>query len=280
MKIFISWSKDTSHKVAESFRELLPHMFKNLELFISSEDIEKGERWEKKVFEKLRDTDYGIVCLTEEGINSPWLNFEAGALAKNSNSRLYTLFFGVTLQDIKSSPLTHFQSTDYREDDVKKMIKWINKNYDQPLSDDVFNQKFEDFWKNFTEKLNPIYESIKKKAVFVLEEEELDVMEEIKTLKSTLLNLRVEKCSIKEIATISDSPNLIIYVYSQSSQSQENLKKIITYVQNQKQSPSLIIYTLDNKKLKNDEFTMAKPYKIANFSDTLMERCKDVFNKN
>lgn len=276
MKVFISWSGKISRQVAESFRELLPYMFERIEPFASFEDIKKGEKGIQKILQELENTKFGIICLTPESVNSPWLNFEAGALAKTNDSQICTFLFGITRKELDASPLRDFQSTSYDKDDLRKLIQDMNHNYDSPLTETMLNNKFEDFWSKLTEKLNPISESLKQEVVFILEEKGLNVTQEKNNLQSTFSNLAIKTYPVEEIATLSNCPNLIIYIYSQSSQSQQKLEQTINYVQSQPQSPPLIIYTLDNKKLNDDEFAKAKIYKLANFPDTLIERCKEI----
>ncbi|MGB5771860.1 MAG: TIR domain-containing protein [Crocosphaera sp.] len=283
MKVFISWSGKTSRQVAECFRELLPYMFERIEPFASFEDIEKGQQGIVKILQELENTKFGIICLTKESIHSPWLNFEAGALAKSPDSRLYTFLFGIKREELNNSPLKDFQSTSYEKANVKQLIETMNKKYDSPLYFNILNNKFEDFWTKLDNQLKPIYESLKKTVILILEEANLNLNQETADLKRAFPNnINIQSYPIDEIEIISnfDSIGLIIYVYTKSSQSKDKLEKILESKKSKPEniSPPLIIYTLNNKKLDDNEFSMTKPHKVkfANFPDTLIERCKEV----
>lgn len=82
MKVFISWSGERSKKVALIFHEWLPQVIQSLEPFASSEDIEKGSRWNTDIAQELKESTFGLICVTKDNLSAPWLNFEAGALSK------------------------------------------------------------------------------------------------------------------------------------------------------------------------------------------------------
>ena len=82
MKIFISWSRNNSHNAAKALREWLPLLFQTIEPWLSSSDIMAGTRWANELAENLDKIDFGILCLTQDNVNSPWILFEAGALSK------------------------------------------------------------------------------------------------------------------------------------------------------------------------------------------------------
>lgn len=102
MKVFISWSGDLSHKVAVILRDWLPSVIQSLESYVSSEDIDKGARWSTDISKELEDSSFGILCITRENLDPPWLNFEAGALSKSvDRSRVSPFLFGVKRSDIR-----------------------------------------------------------------------------------------------------------------------------------------------------------------------------------
>ena len=92
MKVFLSWSGPRSHKVAIIFREWLPSVIQEIVPYVSSEDIDKGARWSTDIANELSDSTFGILCVTRENINEPWLTFEAGALSKSMENAYVSPF--------------------------------------------------------------------------------------------------------------------------------------------------------------------------------------------
>ena len=99
VKVFISWSGNTSLKVAQIFREWLPSVIQSIEPYVSSEDIDKGARWSTDIAKELEDSTFGILCVTKDNLEAPWLSFEAGALSKTMEKAFVNPF----LFDIKRS---------------------------------------------------------------------------------------------------------------------------------------------------------------------------------
>jgi hypothetical protein len=62
-------------------RAWLPGVINDVNPFMSDE-IEPGARWQQEISTELESTDFGIIFVTAANQHRPWLNFEAGALAK------------------------------------------------------------------------------------------------------------------------------------------------------------------------------------------------------
>ena len=127
MKVFISWSGDLSHKVALVLRDWLPSVIQSVYPYVSSEDIDKGARWSTDVSAELQESNFGIICVTKDNVEAPWVNFEAGALSKSvDSSRVSPFLFGLKRSDIKTGPLLQFQSTLADAGDVQRLLMSIN----------------------------------------------------------------------------------------------------------------------------------------------------------
>ena len=78
--------KDTQryaqHKrITHAMRDWLPTMFDHIEPWFSDVDIDAGSRGLNVIQERLDASEFGIIVVTPENLNKPWLVFEAGALS-------------------------------------------------------------------------------------------------------------------------------------------------------------------------------------------------------
>ena len=161
MKVFISWSGEMSHKVASTLRDWLPYVIQSLKPFLSSGDINKGARWSDVLANELKDTEFGIICITPYNINSPWLNFEAGALSKSiDRSLVFPFLFHVNPSDLRG-PLSQFQSTVYEKEDVLNLLSSINSrlNSEENLEHELLRHTFDVWWPQLEEGLNRVKDS-------------------------------------------------------------------------------------------------------------------------
>ena len=158
MKVFISWSGNTSLKVAQIFRDWIPSVIQSIEPYVSSEDIDKGARWSTDIAKELEDSTFGILCVTKDNLQAPWLSFEAGALSKTMEKSFVTPF----LFDIKRSevqgPILQFQSTIFEKEDIKKLIVTLNKACGDTgiSSEQRLNKAFEVWYPTLEESLNAL----------------------------------------------------------------------------------------------------------------------------
>lgn len=157
MKVFISWSGHTSHKVAIILRDWLPSVIQSIKPYVSSEDIDKGARWSSDIAGELDASSYGILCLTPDNVDAPWINFEAGALGKSvDKSRVSPFLFRIKRSEV-DGPLLQFQSTVVERDDVYKLIRSMNIACAQEgLEDGRLERAFNVWWPRLEDELAQI----------------------------------------------------------------------------------------------------------------------------
>lgn len=156
MDIFISWSGNRSLEVANALKEWLPLVIQSVTPWLSADDIDKGARWSSALSEQLEKSKMGIICVTSENMENPWLLFEAGALSKTLDSSLVTPFlFDLEPSELKG-PMAQFQATRAIQDDVLKFLITVNKNTESSLGEQQLNKMFTKFWPDLEETLKTI----------------------------------------------------------------------------------------------------------------------------
>lgn len=155
MKVFISWSGDRSRAVAELMDEWIQCVLQAVRPWVSSKDIDKGTIWFSEISDTLAETKLGIICLTKDNRNKPWILFEAGALAKGlSSQKVCTFLIDLEPADV-DNPLAQLNHTMPNKDGLFGLMRTINSTLgDKALTDKVLEQVFETYWPQFEEKFN------------------------------------------------------------------------------------------------------------------------------
>ena len=156
-RVFISWSGSLSRQLGEAVRNWLPGVLQFAKPYFTPDDIEKGARWNDDISRELDQSNVGIICLTPENIERPWVLFEAGALSKSlDKGRACTLLFDVDPADF-SGPLAMFQHTRFQREDVAKLVKAINScGGEAKLDDTILSDVFEMWWPKLEGKVNEV----------------------------------------------------------------------------------------------------------------------------
>jgi TIR domain-containing protein len=160
VEIFISWSKPTSHRFALALKDWLPEVIQQVNPWVSSEDIDKGQRWAAEVGAKLGSLGQGVLCLTRENLREPWLNFEGGALAKSlDDARVRPILLDLKPAEV-TGPLAQFQSTvALNREDMFKFVSSLNDACKVKLDDSRLARAFQRNWDDFSEKVSAIIAS-------------------------------------------------------------------------------------------------------------------------
>lgn len=162
MKVFLSWSGKRSNLVAQELKKWIPCLI-DVDVFFSSEDIEKGENWTASIAKELSSCSYGIICLTQENKDKAWINFEAGAISKALDSHLSAILIDIVPSDIQG-PLKLYQATKLEKEDFFALIKSINSVLgDSKNNEELLRTRFNAMWEEIRTSIEKSIEATGKK---------------------------------------------------------------------------------------------------------------------
>jgi len=150
MRVFISWSGERSKQAALCLREWLQDVMQGVEVWMSP-DILAGERWFEVVLKELGASHYCVACLTPENFRSPWVLFEAGAIANCPGGKGFACAYliDITVDELERHPLSHFQMARADENGTWELVKSINEaRGDARLDQHRLEKAFKKWWKD------------------------------------------------------------------------------------------------------------------------------------
>jgi hypothetical protein len=114
---------------------------------MSARDVQAGAIWSETLRNRLATTHVGIVCLTPENLDSTWILFEAGALAKSVDGRVLPVLLDLEPTDVKE-PLSQFQSAVLSRDGMKSLVKSLNEYSpaENTVLKEVIDEAFDLLW--------------------------------------------------------------------------------------------------------------------------------------
>jgi hypothetical protein len=179
MKVFMSWSGARSKAVAELLHSWVKCVVQASQPWISTRGIDRGALWYSEINNELKDTTFGIICLTQENKNAPWILFEAGALAKGlASTRVCTFLVDLNTSDIRD-PLAQFNHTLPSKEGLWNLVATLNSSLDaNRLELHILERVFETNWPYFETEFAKIKEIIPEVTV-VTPREEKDLLSEI-----------------------------------------------------------------------------------------------------
>lgn len=179
--VFISWSgKDSrSHQVALALRDWLPNVIQTISCFVSSHDIDAGELWLDQILTALTESKCGVLCLSPEVMDKPWVAFEAGALiAKFERTRVVPLLIGHKAENVKY-PFQALQCKALNKEGVMDIVRMLNTlPMRTPLSEIRLDESFAIWWPKLEAQLHAIAKSTadQVKVPKLTSEDKLDEM--------------------------------------------------------------------------------------------------------
>ncbi|MGO4345524.1 TIR domain-containing protein [Paenibacillus sp. MCAF9] len=158
MKLFLSWSGTESKQLAVIFKEWLPNVLQYTQPYMSAKDIFLGEMWNNNIRNNLEESVFGLIFVTPNNINSPWINYEAGALAKTLDSKVVPILYNADVMILNEGPLKQFQSAkSLGKEDVYSLLKSINSTNEQgKLDESRLEKAFEVWWPELNGQINNI----------------------------------------------------------------------------------------------------------------------------
>jgi hypothetical protein len=186
MKVFISWSGETGRALAELIHKWLPRVIQAVKPYYSPDDISKGARWSTEIANELEVSQIGLVIITPDTLEAPWIMFEAGALSKSiGKAKVAPIVFGLEPDDIRG-PLVQFQAAKFEKTEMKRVVRMINSEMgDSALPNDALEAAFEMWWPDLERAIKRQMEGLgRNPRVQVRNEREL--LEEILALTRSL----------------------------------------------------------------------------------------------
>jgi hypothetical protein len=193
MKIFVSWSGERSKAVATILSDWIKCVIQASRPWISTRDIDRGALWFAEIGDQLKETSVGIICLTQENKDRPWILFEAGALAKGlSSNRVCTFLIDLKPTDLED-PLAQFNHTFPTRDSIWGLVQTLNGSLgSNALDERILSQIFETYWPQFESKFaNALALHTSKEKVEPRSEKNLlgEILENTRFLNARLRNL-------------------------------------------------------------------------------------------
>lgn len=166
-KVFISWSQDRSKYIAETVQWWLRQVVQASDPWVSSTDIDAGTRSMNEIEISLANTKFGIICVTPENVERPWLNYEAGALSKQVDevaTRVIPLLFDFADKADITTPVGQFHAVLADKSGFEQIAQSLNKCLAPELqrsAEDV-RSAHEAFWDQLESRLNSVPAPINK----------------------------------------------------------------------------------------------------------------------
>ncbi len=157
MKVFISWSGERSKSVGELLDDWLQCVLQAIDPWMSSKDIDRGSFWFSEINDQLKDAAIGVICLTQDNKEKPWILFEAGALAKGlSSNRVCTFLIDLSPTEIED-PLAQFNHTLPDKEGLWSLVRTLNSALgEKALKEKILEKVFETYWPQFETQFNEI----------------------------------------------------------------------------------------------------------------------------
>lgn len=154
--VFISWSGERARVVAKALDVWLRGILQGVETWCS-DSTDAGKFWGPEITERLNRAKVGIIIVTAENREKPWLLFEAGAIAKAvaggpDDARAIPYLFDLEPKDI-APPLSLLHAKKADREGTFGVVQSVNRTLAEPVADDVLRDLFGDVYPRLEAKL-------------------------------------------------------------------------------------------------------------------------------
>jgi hypothetical protein len=159
MKLFISWSGERSRFVAAALRSWLKMVLQAVDPWMAEVDASEGQRWNPDLESELYKSVFGISCVTPHNCSTPWLLFEAGALAAQVKVNEFLCAYLIDLRESDLEyPLAQFRALGWNREGTLDLVRAINSALKElepksALDDSVLDSLFALLWPDLEKKL-------------------------------------------------------------------------------------------------------------------------------
>ena len=145
--------------MAECLSMWLPRVIQRVNPWVSRADLYKGQRWFSELADALETGDVGILCVTRENKEAPWLLFEAGSLAKKGKARVFPYLLGMEFSELPD-PLRQFNAVKAEKEETYRMLESINDIVTgDHLPQEVCRASFDKWWPDLDDLLKNLPKS-------------------------------------------------------------------------------------------------------------------------
>jgi TIR domain len=166
---------------------------------MSDADIGAGERWNEGISRALSESEVGLICVTRDNLDSRWLLFEAGALAKSvDKARVVPILLNLTSTDLQG-PLAQFQSVESTKAGFSNLFLTLHRVMEKPLisrEDVVAN--IEAFWPQFYQVIEELIAKSSMQTESAPIRGDRELLEEILKIMRGLGRVEAKKLELKE----------------------------------------------------------------------------------
>ena len=119
---------------------------------------ERGVKWLAEVNAELDTHSFGVLCVTPGNVSAPWLNYEAGALAKHlgDSGRVIPYLLDFHSPSDLREPLAQFNASLADEDGTWHLVKTLNKHAEFKLDEAALLEAFGLWWPKLEVRLSEI----------------------------------------------------------------------------------------------------------------------------